>query len=104
METFTANSGGTTGLDSLWSGPERLDVLEFEDRIEMIFKETSMITSTIWPSLPPATRVFKIVFSCEKRRRKNIIRNSKFNSSLRRILQNISWNSYLRDKRSGRQN
>lgn len=65
METFTANSGGTTGLDSLWSWPERLDVLEFEDRIEMIFKETSMITSTIWPSLPPATRVFKIVFSCK---------------------------------------
>ena len=56
-------SSGTTCFN-MWSYPQRLEVNELSDRIEMIFKETSMITLTIHPSPPPEERIFKIVFSC----------------------------------------
>lgn len=56
----------TTGTSfSGWGTPVRVDVLEYSDRIEFVYKETSMITFTSYPPLPPQERVFKIVFSCE---------------------------------------
>ncbi len=47
-----------------WSTPERVEVNEYPDRIEMIYKQISMITYTVYPPLPPDTRVFKIIYSC----------------------------------------
>ena len=55
---------GTTAMLNTWSTPERVAVNEYQDKIEMIYKQTSMLTLTIYPSPPPAQRVFKIVFSC----------------------------------------
>lgn len=43
---------------------ERVEINEYQDHIEMIFKETSMITSMIWPSQSPEVRVFKVIYSC----------------------------------------
>ncbi len=59
--TFTIN--GTS--NSLWNLPERLEVNEIGDTIEMIYKETSMVTFTVYPSPPPQERIFKIVYSCK---------------------------------------
>jgi hypothetical protein len=56
-------SGTSTTINS-WGFPKRVDVIEKVDCIEFIYKETSMITLTVYPSPQPAERVFKIVFSC----------------------------------------
>lgn len=56
------NCGTTTNINN-WGYPERLEVNEYPDHIEMVFKETSMITYTVYPPRPPETRIFKIVFS-----------------------------------------
>ena len=58
------NSTDSTTNINLWWTPERVDVIENSDSIEFIYKETSMISYTSFPSLPPQVRVFKIVFSC----------------------------------------
>lgn len=58
------NSGTSTMMMNEWGSPYRVDIREYPDRIEMIYKQTSNITLTIHPSPPPAERVFKIVFSC----------------------------------------
>jgi hypothetical protein len=55
----------TTVTLNTWGTPERIQVKEYPDRIEMIYKETSMLTYTIHPSPPPEERVFKIIFSCK---------------------------------------
>ncbi len=55
----------TAGTFDSWSFPERVDVIETPDSIELIYKQTSMITYTSWPSPRPSERVFKIVFSCK---------------------------------------
>jgi hypothetical protein len=62
--TLSLNSVGTTTNSSLWSTPERVDVIENSDSIEFVYKETSMISYTSFPAPPPQVRVFKIVFSC----------------------------------------
>ena len=68
METkITANiitGTGTTSFLNTWSNPERIAVMECFESIEMIYKQTSMLTYTIYPSPPPEERVFKIVYSC----------------------------------------
>lgn len=50
-----------------WSHPERVEVNEYGDRIEIIYKQTSMFTYTTFhsPAPSPEVRVFKIVFSCK---------------------------------------
>lgn len=58
------NSVGSTTIINPWSNPERVDVIENSDSIEFIYKETSMISYTSFPSPPPQVRIFKIVFSC----------------------------------------
>ncbi len=73
--TINENSNMTNSLSSYesttgtlifdpWSDPIRIQVNEYPDRIECIYKETSMITYTINPSAPPDVRVFKIIYSC----------------------------------------
>jgi hypothetical protein len=57
-------SGTSYNTSNSWGFPERVDVIEKGDCIEFIYKETSMITLTVYPSPPPAERVFKVVFSC----------------------------------------
>jgi len=55
---------GTVTFASQWSTPERISVNVYQDKIEMIYKQISMVTLTVWPSRPPAERVFKVVYSC----------------------------------------
>lgn len=67
METTTGAPNtmnrGTTLILNTWSNPERVEANEVGESIEMIYKQTSMITYTVCPS-PPEVRVFKIVYSC----------------------------------------
>jgi hypothetical protein len=75
-ETFNISSEDTTTFLSkgipigqfttmnTWSTPQRVDVIEYADCIEFIYKETSMLIFTIYPPPPPEERVFKIVYSC----------------------------------------
>lgn len=58
------NNTTTYRYSSLWSTPERVSVDEYDDRIEMIYKQTSMVTLSIYPSPPPEERVYKIIYSC----------------------------------------
>jgi aromatic ring-opening dioxygenase LigB subunit len=55
---------GTTSILNTWSNPERVEVNEVGETIEMIYKQTSMLTYTVYPSPPTEVRVFKIVYSC----------------------------------------
>lgn len=50
----------TTTID-LWSIPERVEVNEYMDRIEFVYKQTSSVTFT--STQPLGTRCYKIVFS-----------------------------------------
>lgn len=61
-ENFTSGADGTAGI-STWD-IKRIAVNEVGESIEMIFKQTSMFTYTVYPGLPPEERVFKIVYSC----------------------------------------
>jgi len=58
-----SSSSGTSFFNT-WNLPERLEVNEVGESIEMIYKETSMICYTSYPAPPPEERVFKIVYSC----------------------------------------
>ncbi len=66
METNTSFKNGTSNTTSLnmWSSPVRIAVNVLPDSIEMIYEQTSMVTLTIYPSPPPARRVYKIIYSC----------------------------------------
>lgn len=58
---------GTTG-SSLWHTPEliKVQVNDLHGYIEMIYKQTSMISLSVYPPRQPEERVFKIVYSCVK--------------------------------------
>lgn len=58
------NTSSTTSLN-LWSNPIRVEVNEYVDRIEMIYKQTSNLQLGVYPPRPPQERVFKIIFSCK---------------------------------------
>ncbi len=65
--TFTPtglNTGTSFTTTNTWSTPQRVDIIEYADSIEFIYKETSMLTLAIYPPPPPQERVFKIVYSC----------------------------------------
>lgn len=55
----------TTGGLNEWSEPKRICITEYHDRIEMIYKERSMVSYLSFSSPEPEERVFKIVFSCK---------------------------------------
>jgi hypothetical protein len=59
----TFNSTGTSTLNT-WYYPERIEVREVGESIEMIYKQTSSFSRT--GGLPPYhdTRLYKIVYSC----------------------------------------
>ena len=59
------NSTNANTISNLWHTPKLIEFKELDDSIEVIYKETSMITLSIYPSLPPMERVFKIVYSCK---------------------------------------
>lgn len=48
-----------------WNEPTLINIMEVGETIEFIYKQTSMINYTTYPSLEPEKRVFKIVFSCK---------------------------------------
>lgn len=58
-----AVSSGTATINQ-WGIPNRVEVLEFPDKIEMVYKEESNITYTTYPATNEF-RVFKIIFSCK---------------------------------------
>lgn len=60
---FIVASSGTSSFNN-WHAPVRIDVIENNDSIEFIYKQTSIIGYTSFPPPPPETMVFKIVFSC----------------------------------------
>ena len=61
--SFLKTSSGTTTI-STWSDAERVQVIEFADKIEFIYKETSLMQLGVYPPRSPQQRVFKIIFSC----------------------------------------
>ena len=71
LETNSNTVGGKLDVTSThtlpfnnWFEPEFLSVEVVGKTIEMIYKETSMITHTTYPQAPPEERVFKIIYSC----------------------------------------
>lgn len=54
-------NGCTTNINT-YSLPKRVDVIEYPDKIEMVYTEQSMISH--WPDDGFQRRVFKIVYSC----------------------------------------
>jgi len=62
--TFTGTLNGTTASFNTWHPAQRVSVKECAESVEMIYKETSMMTYTNYPPMPPEERVFKIVYSC----------------------------------------
>jgi hypothetical protein len=63
MDLNATNSG--TAFINQYSTPIRIDVIENNNFIEFIYKETSNITLSVYPPREPEQRVFKIVFSCK---------------------------------------
>ena len=69
MQTSLGNNilGNTTGtfiFNGMWSEPTRMQIIENSDSLEIIYKQTSLLYLSVYPSIPPEQRVFKIVFSC----------------------------------------
>ena len=65
--TSSINSNGTTTATTsidMWSLPVFIKALEVGETVEFIYKQSSMISYTTYPSTSPSDRVFKIVFSC----------------------------------------
>lgn len=64
-ETVGINTsiGGVISNINTWSRPKILETNVFSDRIEIIYKETSLLTLTSWPPQTPE-RIYKIVYSC----------------------------------------
>jgi hypothetical protein len=61
---ITSPSSGTTTID-LWSLPELVSVHEVGESVEMIYKQTSRLNLSVYPSRQLEERVYKIVYSCK---------------------------------------
>ena len=59
------NTGTSTTNFNQWNEPTFIRVEEVGETIEFIYKQTSMISYTVYPQRPPEERVFKIVYSCK---------------------------------------
>lgn len=55
---------GTTVIFNEWSIPIRVNTIELNDSIEMVYKQTSAITNSYFNSKQEEV-VFKIVYSCK---------------------------------------
>lgn len=51
--------------DGFWDKPVFIKAEEVGESIEFLYKQTSMLCFTIYPSPPPEERVFKIIYSCK---------------------------------------
>ena len=58
-------SSGTSASFNTCNYPVFIEAREVGETIEFLYEQTSMVTLTIYPSPPPAKRVFKIVYSCK---------------------------------------
>lgn len=54
---------GTTNISS-WANATRVEVNEYSDYIEMVYKEVSNNYLSVYPPRPTEERVFKIIYSC----------------------------------------
>jgi hypothetical protein len=59
----SSQTNTTIRLDD-WLPPTRISVTEFEDRIEMLYKQVFLQTLSFGNHLSQKERVFKIVYSC----------------------------------------
>ena len=59
------NTGTSTTNFNQWNEPTFIKAIEVGETIEFIYKQTLMISYTVYPSRPIGERVFKIVFSCK---------------------------------------
>lgn len=61
------NTGGTTSTTNMWGIPKMESVREMGETIEMVFTEESLYINAalVYPTPPPAKRVFKIIYSCK---------------------------------------
>jgi hypothetical protein len=61
-----ANTFNTTGTSTFnpWNHPERIEVREVGESIEMIYKQTSSFSRTGGLPPYPDERLYKIVYSC----------------------------------------
>lgn len=59
----SGNTSTSSTGSSMWGMPEFVHVIDTGESIEMIYKETSMLT-TLGIYSRPEERVFKIVYSC----------------------------------------
>ena len=59
-------TGTSTSHLETWNHPEKVEVNEVGESIEMIYKQRSVVNYMIhsFHYAPPAERVFKIVYSC----------------------------------------
>jgi len=60
----TITTAGSLNVYDPWSEPIRIKVNEVGESIEFIYKQTSLVTYTIYPPNSPQERVFKIIYSC----------------------------------------
>jgi len=56
------NTLSNTASIGMWNEPDLVDVRQLDDSVEFIYIETSMVTFTVHPPLPPERRVFKQIF------------------------------------------
>ena len=59
------NTGTSTSVLNQWNEPTFIKAIEVGETIEFIYRQTSMISYTVYPQRPPDERVFKIVYSCK---------------------------------------
>lgn len=55
------NATTNTSYSNFLGHPELVKLTEYDDRIELIYKKTSMMQSGYGP---PSQQVFKVIFSC----------------------------------------
>ena len=60
----TSTLTGTTYFNQ-WGEPTFIKAIEVGETIEFIYKQTSMISYTVYPPSQPTERVFKVVYSCK---------------------------------------
>ena len=62
------DSGTTTAAYDLWGMPYLIETNEYADRLELVYKQTSIVTFCNFDYMnnEPEERIFKIVFSCKK--------------------------------------
>ena len=56
---------GTTATYNAWNNPYLIETNEYQDRIELVYKQVSNYTYFDYPNTEPKERVFKIIFSCK---------------------------------------